>query len=339
MGHPRVAFSVGVLLTVLLLASVPSSLAATHRETYLIEDVYTEEQTTTNRDLLLEGETILDAWFNLTVLEDKINSEPDQFLLTVTNMDDASMFQSLNGFTDDQGRLTINLHFSREGSTRWRVSVACTDAGDTMLGPVTVDEDGGNPWDMQVEYVYFIDDGTNGNGGNGNGGGGDGDDDEPALVTVMQLNLLLVAIISILVTFLSLGVFLKGEGPLKLPLVMAFVMVLDTFIFLPVALVVNQRLNDTMFAAPPFGPEWLGNLALILFFIWMVPFMAARKRVLGSEDVHSLVSRVTARKAADAVRGRAGRYPDDQLTTKMLALLMMVLGIASVAIGALMLLS
>ncbi|UCC93540.1 MAG: hypothetical protein JSW25_02435 [Thermoplasmata archaeon] len=330
-----------LLLALALLALASSTQAATHSETYLIEDVYTEEQTTTNRDLILEGETVLDAWFNLTVLEDKINSEPDQFLLTVTNMDDAALFQSLNGFTDDQGRLDISLHFTQEGSPRWRVSVACTEAGDTMLGPIPIEEDGGNAWDLQVDYVYYVDDGTNGNGGNGNGGNGGGEEEEedPALVTVMQLNLLMVAILSIITAFLSVGVFLRGEGSLKLPLVLAFILALDAFIFLPVALVVNQELNGVIFALPPYGPEWLGNLALILLIVWLVPFIVARKRVLASDMVHSVVSRVTAKKAADAVKGRADGYPEDQLTTKNLALLLVLLGVASVAIVAMMLLT
>jgi hypothetical protein len=339
MGQSRIVLAIALLLAVVLLASAPSVLGAEHRETYLIEDVYTEEQTTTSREVLLVGESVVEAWFNLTVLEDLINSEPDHFLLTVTNMDDAALFQSLNGFTDDQGRLNINLHFTREGSPRWMVSVTCTDAGDTMLGPIPIEDDGGNAWDIQVEYVYFIQDGINGNGGNGNGGGGGGGEEDPALVTVMQLNLLLVAILSLLVAFLSIGVFLKDEGSLKLPLVMAIILVLDAFIFLPVALVVNLELNDTIISGPPYGPPWLGNLALILLILWIVPFIVARKRVLASDEVHSVLSKVTAQRAADAVRGKARRYEEDQLSTRMLALLMMVLGIASVVIVAMMLLT
>jgi hypothetical protein len=327
-----------MLLAACILVSAPVALASEHRETYLIEDVYTEEGSTTNRDLVLEGESIIEAWFNLTVLEDNINSDPDQFLFTVVNMDNAALFQSLNGFTDDQGRLSIDLHFTMEGSPKWRVSVSCTEAGDVMLGPLPIEEDAGNTWDMQVEYIYYIDDGTNGNGGNGNGGGG-GQDDDPALVTIMQLNLLLVALLSLLVAFLSVSVFMKGGGRLKLPLVLAFVLALDAFIFLPVVLVVNQSLNDAIFAGPPFGAAWLGNLALILLIIWIVPFIIAKKRVMTSHEVHSILARVTAQRAADAVRRKGLGFPDDQLSERALALLMVVLALGSVAMVALMLLA
>ena len=337
MGQSRVAIALVVSLAFLVLAAAPSVIAEEHRETFLIEDVYTAEQMTTNRDVLLEGDSILEAWFNFTVFEDKINSQPDSFLFTVTNMDDAMLTQSLPGMTDTEGRLTVTLPFTLEGSPRWRVSVFCTEAGDTVLGPIVIDEDGGNPWDLQVEYVYFTDDGGNGNGGNGNGGGGS--DDDPALVTVMQLNLLLVALLSLLVAFMAIGVFLKGGGSLKLPFVLAFILALDAFIFLPVALVVNLELNDAIFATPPYGPAWLGNLALLLFILWVVPFIVAKKRVMASDEVHNLLSRVTAQRAADAVRRRARRYPDDALSDRMLAFLMVILGMMSVVVVALMLLA
>lgn len=337
MGRSRVAVALVVSLAFLVLAAAPSVIAEEHRKTYLIEDVYTAEQTTTNRDVILEGDRIKEAWFNFTVDEDKINSQPDSFQFTVRNMDDAVLTQSLPGMTDTEGRLTITLPFTLEGSPRWRVSVSCTDAGDTMFGPRVIEEDGGNSWDLQVEYVYVIDDGGNGNGGNGNGGGGG--DDDPALVTVMQLNLLLVALLSLLVAFMSIGVFLRGGGSLKLPFVLAFILALDAFIFLPVALVVNLELNDAIFAMPPYGPAWLGNLALILLIVWAVPFIPAKKRVMASDEVHNLLSRVTAPRAADAVRRRARRYPDDALSDRMLALLMVIIGMMSVAAVALMLLA
>ncbi len=332
-----VAVALVTSLAFLVLATAPSVIAAEHRETYLIEDVYTVEHTTSIKDVLLEGDSILEAWFNFTVFEDKINSRPDSFLFTVTNMDDAVLTQNLRGMTDTEGRLTVTLPFTLEGSPRWRVSVSCTEAGDTMLGPIVIEEDGGNPWDLQVEYVYFIDDGGNGNGGNGNGGGGS--DDDPALVTVMQLNLVLVALLSLLAAFMSIGVFLRGGGSLKLPFVLAFVLALDAFIFLPVALVVNLELNDAIFAPPPYGPAWLGNLALFQLILWVVPFIPARKRVMASEGVHNLLSRVTTQRAADAIRGRARRYPDDAISDRMLAILMATIGMMSVAVVALMLLA
>ncbi len=332
-----VAVALVTSLAFLVLATAPSVIAAEHRGTYLIEDVYTVEHTTSIKDVLLEGDSILEAWFKFTVFEDKINSRPDSFLFTVTNMDDAVLTQNIPGTTDTEGRLTVTLPFTLEGSPRWRVSVSCTEAGDTMLGPRVIEEDGGNPWDLQVEYVYFIDDGGNGNGGNGNGGGGI--DDDPALVTVMQLNLLLAALLSLLVAFMSIGVFLRGGGSLKLPFVLAFILALDAFIFLPVALVVNLELNDAIFASPPYGPAWLGNLALFLLILWVVPFIPARKRVMASDGVHNLLSRLTTQRAADAIRGRARRYPDDALSDRMLAILMTAIGMMSVAVVALMLLA
>lgn len=327
-----------IALASLILASALPALASEHPGSYLVEDVYTEEFSTTTRDLLLEGDRILEAWFNFTVLDDHLNSNPDSFVFTVANMDDAALTQSWPGTTDTESRLTVSLPVTLEGSPRWRVSVTCNDAGDTMgpFGTQVIEVDEGNPWSLQVEYVYFVEDGTNGNGGNGNGDASG--EDEPALVTLLQLDYLLVALLSIVVAFLSLGTFMQGEGSLKLPFVLAFVLVLDTFIFLPVALVVNNELNDAIFALPPFGPEWMGNLALILLILWVVPFIVSRKRVLTSDEVHGLLSRVTAQRAANAVRKRASRYPDDALSDKTLALLMIVLGIASVAVVAMILL-
>jgi len=340
MGHSRVASVVVVSLALLMLATTLSAMAEEHPGTYLIEDFYTEEYTTTNRDVLLEGDTIKRAWFNFTVLEDKINTEPDSFLFTVVNMVDPGLTQSLPGTTDTEGRLTISMPITLEGSPRWRVTVSCTEAGDLTLGPVTIEEDEGNAWDLQVEYIYEIEgNGGNGNGNGGNGGGDSDGDENPTLVTVMQLNLILVALMSLVVAFMSVGPFLKGGGSLKIPLVMASVLALDAFIFLPVALVVNQEMNDAVFAMPPFGSAWLGNLALILMIIWVVPFIVARKRVMGSKEVHNLLSRVTAQRVADAVRKRGTKAPDDPLSDKMLALLMVVLGIGSVAVVALMLLA
>jgi hypothetical protein len=325
-------------LAVLLMASSAPALAGEHTATYLVEDVYTEEQTTTNRDVLLDGDIILEAWFNFTVLEDKINSNPDSFLFAVTNMEDAALTQNLPGTTDTEGRMHVPVRFTLEGPPRWRVSVTCTEAGDTMgpFGTTVIEVDEGNPWSLQVDYIYWKDEGENG--GNGGNGNGDGDGDDLTLVTVMELNLLVVALVSILVAFLSMGVFLRGEGSLKLPLVLSAILALDAFVFLPVALVVNQELNGATFALPPYGPTWLGNLALVLLLLWVVPFLVAKKRVLGSDEVHGAMARLTSGRAADAIRRRASRYPSDPLSDRSLALLLVVLGIASVVVVALMVL-
>lgn len=340
MGPVRVPLAIVSLLALALLASALPAAASVHHDTFLIEDVYTGEHSTTNRDVNLKGDRVLEAWFNFTVLDDIINSDPDTFLFTIMNVDDAQLRQSLPGTTDEEGRLSVNMPVTLEGSPQWTVSVSCTEAGDTMLGPIPIEADGGNDWDLQVEYAYEIEDGGgNGNGNGGNGGGTGGEDQDPVLVTVLEMDLVLVALLSIGVAFLSIGPFLSGGGSLKIPLVLAGILAIDAFVFLPVALVVNQRLNDTVIAMPPYGPQWLGNLALVLLLIWVVPFIAGRKRVLGSDEVHGFLSRVTAKRVADAVRRRADKYPDPGLSDRMMALLMVVLGIASVAVVALMLLT
>ena len=61
--------------------------------------------------------------------------------------------------------------------------------------------------------------------------------------------------------------------------------------------------------------------------------------MLTSQEVHGLLARLTARRAADNVRKRAEGYADDPLSDKLLALLLVVLGVASVAVVALMLLA
>lgn len=340
MGKSRTSRLIMAAVAVLLLTSSTPAMAGEHVSTYLVEDVYTEEQTTTNRDVLLEGETILEAWFNFTVLEDKINSNPDSFLFTVTNMEDAALTQNLPGTTDTEGRLHVPVRFTLEGSPKWRVSVTCNEAGDTMgpFGTTVIEVDEGNPWSLQVEYVYWKDEGENGGNGRNGNGDGDGDGDDMTLVTIMELNLLVVALVSILVAFLSVGVFLKGGGSLKLPLVLSAILALDAFVFLPVALVVNQELNGATFALPPYGPTWLGNLALVLLILWVVPFVVARKRVLGSDEVHGVMTRLTSGRAADAIRQRASKYPTDPLPDRLLALLLVALGIASVVVAALMVL-
>ena len=337
----RLAVLTAVLVAMLALVSLalPATAQEEHRATHLIEDVYTEEGTTDNRDILLEGDSVLEAWFNFTVREDIINSGPDSFTFTATNLADAGLTQSMSSATNTEGRLEVDLHITLEGGPRWRVSVTCNDAGDTKLGPLVLEEDAGNAWDLQVDYVYTVV-GTNGNGGNGNGGGG-GDDGggQPPLVSILQADLLIVALVSLLVGFLALATFARGGGPLKVPLVLALVLVLDAFIFLPVALLVNLELNDALFSPPPYGASWLGNLALVLLILWVVPLGLARKRLLGSDELHGILSRVTARRVADSVRRRADKYPKDPLSDRMTALVVALVGFASVAVVAMMLLA
>ncbi len=334
----RSHLAVVAVLLVLVAVAPWAGAQKEHRATHLIEDVYTEEGTTDNRDMLLQGDSVLEAWFNFTVREDIINSGPDSFTFTVTNLADAALTQSMSRSTDGEGRLNLDLHITLEGGPRWRVSVTCNDAGDTKIGPLVVEQDAGNAWDLQVEYVYTVE-GEDGNGGGGNGGGGGGDDVQPPLVTILQVDLLAVALVSLLAGFLALGAFARGGGPLKVPLVLSAFLALDAFVFLPLALLVNLELNDALFSPPPYGAPWLGNLALVLLLLWVLPLVLARKRVLGSEEVHGVLTRITARRVADAVRGRAGRYPRDPLSDRTLALVVALVGFSSVAVVALMLLA
>ncbi|MCK4970901.1 MAG: hypothetical protein KAS77_10245, partial [Thermoplasmata archaeon] len=260
------------LALALLMAATPVAVAEGTYGTYLVEDGYTSESTTTNRFVELQGKEIVRAWFNFTFNEDVINSDPDSFLVRVSNRDDASVVQNLPGTTDVDGRLKINIPFTREASPRWDVSVTCTDAGDTTLGPspIVIEEDTGNGWSLQVEYYYTTDDGGNGGEPNNGGNGGGGDDDQPVLVTIFEINLVIVALLSLLVAFLALQAW-RGEGGLRMPLVFALIIAVDAFFTLPIAILVNLELNDAIIGVGPFGPEWLGTLAIVLLVIWLIP--------------------------------------------------------------------
>jgi hypothetical protein len=322
----------------LLMVAMPVSAAEGTYGAYLLEDGYTYEATTTNRVVELEGKEILRAWFNFTFNEDVINSAADSFLVRVSNRDDATIIQNLPGTTDVDGRLKINIPFTRKASPNWDVSVTCTSAGDTTLGPITIEEDTGNDWSLQVEYYYTVDDGGNG-GGNGNGGnGGGGDDGQPAMVTILEINLVIVALLSLLVAFLALQAW-RGESGLRMALVFALIIAGDAFFTLPVALLVNLELNDTIIGVGAFGPEWLGTLAIILLVIWLIPFFLARKRVLMSRDLYNLLSRITYEGFARKMRKRGEDRPEDPLSEGRLSLVLVGIGITSVAVVAMMMLA
>lgn len=304
---------------------------------YQVDDVFTDEGTTTTRAISLEGEEVLEAWFNFSVLEDKLDTDPDTFTFSMHNVDNPAIAQSLPGTTNEDGRLTQSFHFTRDSTPNWKVAVTCDVAGDRTILNVVIEQDPGNSWSLHVDYIYTT--GEDGSGGNGNGGdGGGGGNDSPALVTIFEANLILVALLSLLVAFLSLRALL-GEGSLKLPFVLAFVLAVDAFFTLPIALLVNVELNDTIVGMPPYGPHWLGNLAIVLFALWVVPFVLARKRWMTSREVHGILTRVLDQRVADRIRRRGERRPDDPLPLKWLTVTFVAIAIASVAVVAMMLLT
>ncbi len=338
MARPR-AILAGFLLVVVVISMTSTQLAADEGTyaTYLL-DGYTFEGQTNVTEVELEGDELLSAWFNFTILEDVVPSDPDSFQIRVTNVDNPSITSVLPGTTDVDGRLSMNMPFTLKASPSWTVAVTCTEAGDRMLGPVVIERDAGNDWSCQVEYIYTKDDGGNGN-GNGNGDGTDGDDDgKPLLVTVFEANLVVVALLSLLVAFLALQAF-RGEGGLRYPLIVSLVIAVNAFFALPVAILVNLELNDTAIGIGPYGPEWLGTLAIVLLVVWVVPFVLARKTVLMSRDIYNLLSRVALEGTAKKVRKRGQSRPDDQLTDTQLSLVLMGVGLASVVVVAMMLLA
>jgi hypothetical protein len=328
------------LLAILLTLAVTSIASAEEEEVndvFLLEAQYLAEGTTNSTDIELNGQTIVQAWFNFTVLEDNLNSQADSFVFTVRNLDDPAVTQSLPGTTDTQGRINVNLPFTRRNSNRWSVVVSCSDAGDVMFGPVVLQEDPGNDWSLQVDYLYVRQiDGPNGN-GNGNGNGGGGGDDRPALVTVFEVNMMAVALMGLLVAFLAFMRY-RGGGQLKLPYAFGLVILVDSFFAMPIAMLINQEQNGAAVSTGPFGAEWLGNLALILFIVWLIPVALARKKLMTSEATHSIFTKVIGEGVADRIRSRGEGLGDDPLSERTISLLVTLVGLITVALVALMLL-
>jgi hypothetical protein len=328
------AVSTIAILSVAAILAAPAA-AEERNEVYAPEPMYTDEGQTTQREILLLGETVLEAWFNFTVRDDDLNSDPDSFTFTIHNIDDPSITLSLPGTTDDRGNLFMPFAFTREASPKWRVSVTCNEAGDvTILGvPVPGGEDFGNEWSLQVDYIYYVPD-TNGNGGNGGNGGGDGDG-QPMVVTALEGNMVVVALLSLLVAFLAL-LHLRGSEHMRLMFGLNAVIAVNAFFALPIALLVNMRENDALFTGPPIGPAWLGNLALVLFVIWLVPLVLAKRRLLTSKATGKVLTRVIGEGVAKRVRERGERFKEDPLPEGRLVLLVMAVGAASVAVAAMM---
>jgi hypothetical protein len=233
------------------------------------------------------------------------------------------------------GRLSIRIPFTRTTSPSWEVALTCTEAGDFMLGPIVRERDDGNDWSCQVEYVYTKEDN-----GNGNGGDGDGveDDGQPLLVSAFLANLVVVALMSVLVAFLAIQAC-RGEGGLRYPYVVSLVILVDAFFSLPIAMLVNLEMNGTAMSVGPYGPEWMGTLAIVLLLIWVVPFFLARKRVLTSRDLQNLLSRVALESTAGRVRRRGEALPEDHLSSGQLGLVLLGIGLASVVVVAMMLMA
>ena len=328
--------TIRTVLTVLVIVLMvtfwaPSILAEEHNDIRLIENVYTSEGTSTTRDVILNGDKVLQAFFNFTVLDDDLSSQGDTFTFTVTNMDDAALRQSLPGTTDTSGNLKVNLPFTRTSTPNWKVVVVCNDAGDVVAGPITIREDEGNAWSLQVDYIYEIED-TNGNGGNG----GDGDDGaRPPLRNALEVNLILVALLAMLVVFLAL-LQLRGGSNLKFIFALGLILLVNAFFTLPLALVVNQQQYDATFSAPPLGPEWLGNLAVILLVLWVVPIVGAKKLLMTSPMTFDVLSRVIGDGMANALKRRGEGMSADLLPEKVLVVLFMVIGIATVVVAGMM---
>jgi hypothetical protein len=336
MGTHRALLLLGLLGALCLLLAAASAIAEEFNEVHNLDNVMTEEGTTTQREIFLLGDEVVDAWFNFTVFDGQLNTAADSFVFTVRNLDDASVTQSLPGTTDSEGRLLVNLHFTRATTPNWRVLVSCTDAGDLSIGPRVIEEDVGNEWSLQVDYVYTLE-ANGGNGGNGNGGGGGGDDDgRPALVTAFEIDLLLVALLSLMVAFLAFLRF-RGAGHLKAPYALGLVIMVDAFFALPIALLINQQENGVVLSGGPLGPDWLGNLALILLVLWVIPLLVAKRRLLTAPATHSIVSRVIGERVANSLRSRGEGMSPDPLPGHLLSVLVMLVGIASVSVVALML--
>jgi hypothetical protein len=337
MAFPRGRGVTLLCLAVTILLLPASAMAVGTDDVYLLENMYTEEGATTQQEVLLNGDQIVQAWFNFTVLEDNMNSDPDSFVFTVRNVDDPSATQSLPGTTDTQGRISVNLPFTRPSSPRWSVVVSCNEAGDVRLGPITLEDDLGNDWSLQVEYKYT----TSGNGGNGNGNGGDGDGDgedgQPTLVTAFQVNMMAVALMALLVVFLAMSRF-RGGGELKLPYAFGLIILVDAFFALPIAMLINQQEHGTSLASGSLGPDWLGNLALVLFVLWVLPLIVARKKMMTSPAAHAVLSRVIGEGIASKVTEKGEGLSDDPLSDRTVALLVTLIGLATVGIVGLMLL-
>ncbi len=326
------------LLLLATLASLQPALAADGDVLYdmaFFTDKWTDEGATTTLDVALQGAEVVEAFFNFTLIDDVANSQADSFVFTVTNAVDGAVKQTLPGTTDQSGRLTVSLPFTITSPPRFRVEVRCTAAGDIMLGRIVIAADDGNAWDLQVEYAYREKAPPNGNGGDGDGTDGDGG--VPMLVRAFQADLALVALASLAVA----GLALRARGPggtLVPPYAVAVLLLLDTFVALPVALLINSQENGSLLYQGPLGPEWLGNLAVALFAVWVVPFAVPFQRVLTAPATRRTLTRFVGGSAARRAERLGRRVEHDRLSHGAVAWLLAGIGLASAALAAVMLL-
>ncbi len=325
------------IATVLLLTVVIASLAGIAQSD---QDIYplngsTSEGGISTYKIVLEGDEVLWAYFNFSLKDDILYSEPDSFVFTVSNADDPTIRQSMSATTDPEGYIDMSLPFTLPATPVWNVEVRCTEAGDRMLGPVVRESDSGNEWLLRVEYAYELEgpDGVNNDGrGYQDGSGG-----EPLLVRAFQANLVGIAGLSLLVVALCVRGRSREAG-LVPQYALASLLLLDAFVSLPIALVINLEENGAMVSSEGFGPEWLGNLAILLLVVWVVPFAVPARRVLTSGTTRAMLTRFVGASAAKAARKLGRRLHHDTLSFRRLSDLLAGVGLASVVVAVLILL-
>jgi len=328
-----------LLLALVALALLQPAMAEDDDVRYdkiIYDERWTGEGATTTLDVSLKGVEVVEAFFNFTLIDDVDRSQADTFVFTVTNAVDGAVKQTLPGTTDQSGHLTVSLPFTVTAPPRWRVGVQCTSAGDLVAGPFVLTADDGNAWLLEVEYAYREEAPPDGDGGDGDGNG-DGGGGVPMLVRVFQADLALVALASMAVA----GLALRGrrpDGALVPAYVVAVLLLLDTFVALPVALVINSQENGALLYQGPLGPEWLGNLAVALFAVWVVPFVVPFRRVLTAPATRRALTRFVGASAARRADRLGRRATHDTLSHGALSSLLAGIGLGSAAIATAMLL-
>ena len=324
-----------LLVAAAALSAAPAALAGGYSDVVILER-YTKEGDTTVVPLVLNGTRVLEAYFNFSVTDDVLSSQPDSFTFTVSNVEEPSVRQTVPGTTDQSGLLSVSIPFTRTASTHWRVEVRCTVAGDKMIGPIVRQTDAGNAWELQVEYVYELpSDGGDGGGGGGSGGGGSGG--QPLLLRAFDADLIVVALLSLTVAMLAFRGRRPG-GRLAAPYGLGAFILFDAFLAMPVALLINLQENGVTVSRGAAGPAWLGDLAIALFVVWLVPFLVTFRRVLTSDVTGGFLGRWTSYGFARRV-GRFGRRVGlDPLSHARVADLLAGIGVASAIIAVAMVL-
>jgi len=325
-----------LLAAAAVLSTAPSALAEGYMDVVILER-YTQELSTSLVPLVLNGTRVIEAYFNFSVTDDVLGSQADSFTFTVANLDDPSMRQSVPGTTDQSGLLSLSIPFTRSASTHWKVEVKCTVAGDKMLGPLVRVPDDGNAWELQVEYVYELpsNGGNGGNGGGGGGGGGSGA--QPLLLRAFDADLIIVALLSLTVTMLALRGRRPG-GRLVAPYGLGAVILFDAFLAMPVALLINLEQNGVTISRGAPGPAWLGDLAIALFVVWLVPFLVTFHRVMTSDVTRGVLGRWTSQGFAGRMRRLGRRLHHDPLSHARVADLLAGIGVASACVAIVMVL-